>query len=177
MDRQKTFPHLPKELTSKCHALIKQVLRKRRANLAADLWQREMVAFIATRSDLFEIWGLAVYWFKMRRLVWIAFVLIAASGYFSLYCLLALLPAFVLERVFARQQKAMYLLLASIVLALEMLATNFAGLGDVYPEARKEANSAFIGFSPIIKTVLLDKYLPKRNEMSPELLKAFASTT
>lgn len=73
--------------------------------------------------------------------------------------LLGLLPAFVLERFFTRQQEAMYLLLASIVLALEMLATNFAGLGDIYPQARDEADLAFSGFEPIIKTVLLDRYL------------------
>jgi hypothetical protein len=70
----------------------------------------------------------------------------------------------------------MYLLLASIVLAVEMLATNFAGLGDNYPLARDEAVSAFSGFLSAVKTVLLDKYLPNRNEMSTELLKEFAST-
>jgi hypothetical protein len=57
-----------------------------------------------------------------------------------------------------------------------MLATNFAGLSDNYPQARDEAVSAFSGFLPTVKRVLLDNYLPNRTEMSPELLKAFAST-
>ena len=101
MGGRTNFSRLPKELTSKCHALIKHLVRERRANLAADLLHREIVALIATRSDLLEIWGLAAYWFKLRRIVWIASVLIVASGYFSLYFLLGLLPALIVERFFA----------------------------------------------------------------------------
>jgi hypothetical protein len=100
-----------------------------------------------------------------------------ASGYFSLYFLLSLLPAFALERFFARQMEAMYLLLASIILSLEMLATNFAGVGEMYPQARDEAVSAFSRFAYEAKTVLLDTYLPNRSETPPELLKAFALHT
>lgn len=82
-----------------------------------------------------------------------------------------------LERILAKKQEEMYLLLSSIILALEMLVTNFAGLGESYPLARDEADTAFSKFEPVIKTILLDRYLPKRNEMPPELLRAFASTT
>lgn len=177
MDIHPTLLHLPKELTSKCHALIKDITRRREANLAANLWHKEITAFIVTRSDLFEIWGLSVYYFKLRRIAWIACVFIAASAYISIYFLIALLPVFLLERVLAKKQEEMYLLLSSIILALEMLVTNFAVIGDSYPLARDEADAAFSKFEPIIKTILLDRYLPKRKEMPPELLRAFASTT
>jgi hypothetical protein len=169
------FPHLPTELTSKCHALIELHLKEHGSNLAADVGQRETMVFIGTHSDLFEILGSAVSCFKLQRVCWFVAACIIASSYFSVYLLIGLVPIVLVERFFARRERAMYLLLASIVLALEMVATNFAGLGDRYPEARDEAMSAFSGLLPVVRTALLERYLPNRNTASADVLRAFAA--
>lgn len=156
------YPHLPTDLTSKCSALIERHLEIHKPKLAVKFSEKDTFSFVACHNDLREILLGAVACFKIRGIAWLVAV-VASSSYFSVYLLLGLAPVFLAERFFARREREMYICVESIILALEMLATNFAGLGERYPEARDEANSTFAPFPPHLRTRLLDTYLPNRD--------------
>ena len=68
-----------------------------------------------------------------------------------------------------RHEAATYL--ASIVLAIESLGSNFAGWGDRYPEAKRKADEILNAYFIANRTRLLDVYMPLRTQLDPNKLK------
>src|SRR5262249_29651822 len=76
----------------------------------------------------------------------------------------------------SKKRNEYYVLVAAIILALEMLATDFAGWGTAFPEARRKAGDLLREYLPNDRTRLLDIYLPHRAELDPALMKQFGPT-
>ena len=76
-----------------------------------------------------------------------------------------------------RQESAneYYALLAAVILALEMLANDFADLGSRFPDAKRQANKVFESWMPNSRTRLLDIYLPRREKIAPEILASLSA--
>ncbi len=82
--------------------------------------------------------------------------------------------AVVVERVVARRERRFWSLLAAMLLSTEVLASDFAGWGTAYPEARRAAVQALGSISAGAPAVeWLDYYLPQREQIGPELLRTF----
>ncbi len=72
------------------------------------------------------------------------------------------------------EERRYWLLGAAMLLAAEMLVIDFAGWGTAYPRSRESAVQA-LGFTPDSASRLewLDYYLPQRDELAADVVKAF----
>src|SRR5262249_36013346 len=64
-----------------------------------------------------------------------------------------------------------YVLIMTVMLSLEVLASDFAGWGRRFPVAKRKANAVVNKYLPTTRTRLLDYYLPHRGHQRPELVK------
>ena len=71
------------------------------------------------------------------------------------------------------QRKALkgYTLIMTLLLSLEVLASDFAGWGRRFPMAKRKATAVLNEYLPTTRTRLLDYYLPRRGDQRPELVK------
>ena len=71
------------------------------------------------------------------------------------------------------QKKALkgYMLIMTLLLSLEVLASDFAGWGTRFPMAKRKATAVLNKYLPTTRTRLLDYYLPHRGHPRPELVK------
>ena len=123
-------------------------------------------AFIALRA--------ATSAFKVRVLLWVlAGASILLCFFLGWWCLCLTAIAVVLQGVVAAKERGFWILTSAVLLSAEMLASDFAGWGTRYPTARQYARLA-LGFDSDDAPVLewLDYYLPRRAELSADLLKA-----
>jgi hypothetical protein len=59
----------------------------------------------------------------------------------------------------------------TVMLSLEVLASDFAGWGRRFPVAKRKATSVVNKYLPTTRTRLLDYYLPHRGHQRSELVK------
>jgi len=64
-----------------------------------------------------------------------------------------------------------YVLIMTIMLSLEVLASDFAGWGRRFPMAKRKATAVLNKYLPTARTRLLDYYLPHRGHQRSELVK------
>ncbi|HKQ87664.1 MAG TPA: hypothetical protein VJS43_12955 [Candidatus Acidoferrales bacterium] len=64
-----------------------------------------------------------------------------------------------------------YVLIMTVMLSLEVLASDFAGWGRRFPMAKRKASAVLNEYLPTARTRLLDYYLPHRGHQRPELVK------
>ena len=71
------------------------------------------------------------------------------------------------------QKKALkgYMLIMTLLLSLEVLASDFAGWGKRFPMAKRKATAVLNKYLPTTRTRLLDYYLPPRGHQRPEWVK------
>jgi len=71
------------------------------------------------------------------------------------------------------QKKALkgYMLIMTLLLSLEVLASDFAGWGRRFPMAKRKATAVLNKYLPTTRTRLLDYYLPHRGHQRSELIK------
>jgi|SRR6516162_4308672 hypothetical protein len=71
------------------------------------------------------------------------------------------------------QKKALkgYILIITVLLSLEVLASDFAGWGRRFPMAKRMATAVLSKYLPTARTRLLDYYLPHRGHQRLELVK------
>jgi len=109
---------------------------------------------------------------RMRLFLWfvaIAAIVVAAFWTWWLACLSPV--AILVERIMAAKERQFFTALAAILLGEEMLATDFAGWGKAYPEARDKVLTGF--GSPVdVETEWLDFYLPRRADLDADMLEA-----
>jgi hypothetical protein len=75
---------------------------------------------------------------------------------------------------FARSPKKAlksYVLIMTVMLSLEVLASDFAGWGRRFPVAKRKATAVVNKYLPTTRTRLLDYYLPPRGHQRSELVK------
>ena len=65
-----------------------------------------------------------------------------------------------------------YVFIITVILSLEVLASDFAGWGTRFPSAKRKARVAMDHYLQTARTRLLDYYLPPRGQQRPELLKS-----
>lgn len=82
--------------------------------------------------------------------------------------------AVVVERLVAMRERRFWILVAAMLFSAEVLASDFAGWGTAYPDARRAALQALGSTSPGAAPVeWLDYYLPRREQLGAEIVKAF----
>ena len=67
----------------------------------------------------------------------------------------------------AKKANAGFVLIATTILALEVLSSNFSGWGQRYPLAKRRADALLAQFMPRASTWLMDMYLYPRNYINP----------
>lgn len=144
---------LPRMIATKRNAVLAAFLPEGRAILAA--------AVSASRIRIF-------FWF-------VAIVALGVAAFWSWWVACVSVLALVAARTMATKERAFFVTLAAILLGAEMLATDFAGWGQAYPDVRDRVLIAF-GGPEGIDTEWLDYYLPRRNEIDAETLAAFGPT-
>jgi hypothetical protein len=70
----------------------------------------------------------------------------------------------------ARKANASYVLIASALLSLEILATDFLGWGTRYPWAKRKAASVLAAHVPATRAQLRDVYLRQQNYVRPQVI-------
>jgi hypothetical protein len=73
----------------------------------------------------------------------------------------------------ATKRHECYTYVLSINMAIECLACNFAGYGEIYPEAKPKADEIIDRFFAENRTRLLDFYLPNRANIEDRLREAW----
>lgn len=61
-----------------------------------------------------------------------------------------------------------YVFIITVILSLEVLASDFAGWGTRFPSAKRKARAAMGHYLQTARTRLLDYYLPPRGQQRPE---------
>jgi hypothetical protein len=74
----------------------------------------------------------------------------------------------------AKKANAAYLLIATVILSLEALASDFAGWGTRFPSAKRRAAEMVADSFPSSRTRLLDTYLPPRDTLTPSRLSSIS---
>ena len=111
---------------------------------------------------------------KLRMIAWAATVVsLLLALFISRTWWLATIVVIVIERVTARKEREQLLFLSAIVLALEMLASDFAGWGSALPVARNQAMRILGCEEEAVPTEWLDFYLPRRGLLDATLLASF----
>jgi hypothetical protein len=72
----------------------------------------------------------------------------------------------------AKRSTEYYLLVATIILSMETLVSDFAGWGARFPDARRKAVAIVTAFRLPFGTRLLDHYLSPRSYIPPEVLRS-----
>jgi hypothetical protein len=70
----------------------------------------------------------------------------------------------------ARKANASYVLIASALLSLEILATDFLGWGTRFPFAKRKAASLLAAHVPATRAQLRDVYLRQQNYVRPQVI-------
>jgi hypothetical protein len=167
------FP--PRELINKCFALIKSTHdRIGYRDLAQRIaTKRDMVSLAMTPRMLGMVGSIATLG-KLRVIAWAAIVVSSLLGLFiSRTWWLVTLVVIVTERLIARKEREQLLFLSAILLALEMLAGDFAGWGSALPVARNQAMKILGCKGEGVPSGWLDFYLPRRASLDRTLLTSF----
>jgi hypothetical protein len=74
----------------------------------------------------------------------------------------------------AKKANEGFVLIATTILALEVLSSNFSGWGQQYPLGKRRADALLAEFMPHASTWLMDMYLYPRNYISPAFNEALS---
>ncbi len=154
-----------KELVAKCNLLVEDCHRRLGwQGLPRRVATKEnMVALASIDPRLLSFVPIAL---RQRIACWIVAVLLVGCAWaFTWWLLSGLLVVLPLERIIAKREKHNWMLLASVLLSLEVLANDIAGWGTACPEARVQAKE-LLGLQP---TSWLDFYLPRRANIDAEI--------
>jgi hypothetical protein len=76
----------------------------------------------------------------------------------------------------AKKANQAFTLIATVVLALEILARDYAGWGTRFPSAKRKADALISEFRPSSQSWLIDVYLFPRGRSGPSMASAIAPT-
>ena len=167
------FP--PRELVNKCFALVKSMYdRVGYRDLAQRVAIKHSMVSLAMTPRMLSMVGSVAALGKLRMIAWAAMVVsLLLALFISRTWWLATIVVIVIERVIARKEREQLLFLSGVVLALEMLASDFAGWGSALPVARNQATTILGCKGERVPTEWLDFYLPRRASLDATLLASF----
>jgi hypothetical protein len=163
---------LPTELAQKCFALAESTHERIGfGTLPKVMVTGENMVPLGLVPDAFKLIGSVGAIHKLRIVSWLVGLAMVAGGLMiNHWIFLGLVVVLIADRKLSSEERRQWMLLAAFKLALEMLATNFAGWGNAYSSERKTAMD-ILGDKG--RTTLLDFYLPRHVELEAPLLKAF----
>lgn len=166
-----TAPHIPEELMVKCSLLVQKTHDTLGfGDLPKRIATKDNAAAIACAAGLLPILQRTSTVFKRRIVCWVASLAIVVLALtYTWWWLLALAVTVAAERYFRSSERKGWQVLASALLGLEVLASDFAGWGAAYPAERKEAQEAFAR----LHTEWLDYYLPRRSQLTADVIRRF----
>ena len=167
---------LPKPLVVACNRIVESHHKQHGySELTRQLWHKDTLAFIALHEDLFSLLGAATASWKIRRLCFVGVLgIVALAAFYNWWCGLAIIPTILAERHFAKKEKGFYTLIAALMLALEMVVNDVSGLGTRLPDVSHIASGRMREYLPTSLTRFLDIYLPRRDEIAPEIQEEFS---
>jgi hypothetical protein len=175
------FPFVPKKLVAVSSGIIEGNQKQPGfPKLAKTLLHPETLVFVVKHNDLNNMMRGSVACLKISIACFVAcaisFGLAVAISWWMIVPTLALFAA---GCYFNAQSNKMQLTLGAILLTLEMMADNFAGLANLLPSECERAREAIEMYFPHSKTRLMDLYFPRRAEVGTQefaaLLQAHAS--
>jgi hypothetical protein len=172
--RSKAHSFLPKNLRYKCFALVQSSHKAHGfGDLPKKLVTRDNLVTLGCQPDMLVIMQASSAAFKLRVVCWMVAVgLAVAALFFSWWLVCGLILVFVADRRLAISDRKNWLVLSANLLALEMLANDFAGWGRAFPGEREKA-LRLLGTETKPPCDWLDYYLPRRNQIDPASLRAF----
>ena len=132
---------------------------------------KETLAIVAEHEDLLRIAEAAVTSRRVRRILWITALPFLFTGCWLIYppgiisVLLVASGSFLLiiaQRYFARRERESYIWITAIMLAMEILASDFADLGKRFPSAAMSAKLTLRLYNRN-PALFLDAYMLKRD--------------
>lgn len=180
-----TTSFMPRDLVAKCIFILHEFHKKTGYSSLSGLLlsDKKTLAIVAEHEDLVRIAEAAVTSRRVRRILWITALPILFVACWLIYppsiisglavaagCLLLI----IVQRYFARRERESYIWIAAIMLAMEMLASNFADLGKRFPSGAMSAELT-LRLHDRNPTLFLDAYMPKRAELDSDSLKAFGT--
>jgi hypothetical protein len=167
---------LPVELVRRTLGLVQNTHKTVSAGILPGMiaTKRNAVA-MAMLPEASVILQAAISTFRIRVGLWIvAAIAVVISPILTWWFLVGTVLAVIAERFFANKEREFWILLAGMLLAAEMLACDFAGWGTAHPDARDAAIAAIAPESGgAVAFQWLDYYLPRRDQLDPEVMRAF----
>jgi hypothetical protein len=162
---------LPDQLVTICSLLVMKTHSSQGfGDLARRLASKQNTTSLACIPDMLTIMRGIDGGFKLRIAFWLLGLgLIIAAWAFDWRIVLGLLVVIAADRHFSSSDRKSWMVLASVLLSLEVLANDFAGWGSAYPGERDTA----LGILGGQRCEWLDYYLPRRASLTPELLHQF----
>jgi hypothetical protein len=166
---------IPSELKRKCYALVEVAHTGYSSRILLDrIVIRENMVAIACVPKAFAILKAKHAAWKMRVAFWLLAVAVAVSAsIYNRWFLLVLIPVFMADRWLASFERNSLMALAATLLALEILADDFAGWGSAFPNERKRASDILGPNSERPQPSWLNSYFPRRSDLEPAFFRGF----
>ena len=166
---------LPITLLQKCGLIVRSHHKQFGfGDLSKCLTNKDYMPLLASMEDTMVMISNASTFFKIQKLLWVTtFISLLVSLFLSIWFLSVSILAVIIDRIISRNSREGYMYMSTTILGLEMLVNNFAKIGNKYPEDKLKALEKFKYVSENPHTFWLDYYLPRRNEISNELLQEF----
>ena len=133
------FP--PKDLVNKCFHLVTSThARLGFGDLLGRIATKEAMVTLATTPRMLHVVGSVSVIGKFRTFAWVVGIFTLLLGLvLSRLWLVGPVLALVADRLLAKKEHEQYMFLAAVLLAMDVLATDFAGWGSALPKARRQA--------------------------------------
>jgi hypothetical protein len=166
---------IPGELKQKCYALIEAVHDGQSFRiLQGRVDTKESLIAVACIRPAFEMMKALSTACKMHIACWWVFAALVLSGFvYNRWILLAIIPLFIAERWLIAYIRKLLIALAATLLALEVLADDFARWGTAFPNERKRASEILGPGSERLQPSWLDFYFPYPSKLGPEFFHGF----
>ena len=160
------FPFVPKRLVGVCIGIIEKSHKQGGwSSLLPTLLHKDTKAFIYAHKELHGFLQLAASNWLIHGLGYIGVMLsLIAAIYFTWWLAIGVVPAIFISRYFNRQTRRARVLIAAILLTLEMMANEFAGLGKHLPKECQKAREVIKKYLPFSQTRLTDIYFQRLAE-------------
>ena len=169
--------YIPEKLFIFCSGLVMKTHEQfGYLNLPKHIVQKEYMFMLVTINDTYKVMKSANSSFKIKNVLFFLFiVMLVLSWLISWWILLSELLIILIIVKLRNTEKSSYMYLSSFLLSLEMIVNDFANLGSKYPKQMKEALQLMTDSECKNKTYWLDFYLPRRNELSLEVLERWGT--
>lgn len=166
---------LPESLKTKCGELVRMTHKKYGLRgLPAKITGGEYVVALSCMSDTFEALQTVSSFFKYQIVAAVAAAVCLVLSFTVAWWLLIGAAVGVFVAMWsAKVVRAAWWYLATVLLGLEVLTTDFCGWGKAYPDLHRRALELLNDNPAQPKTVLLDHYLPRRANFTSDTARGF----